>query len=91
MRMHELIKDAVDELREWAADNPGEEPDIASIVDGHAPVYDSDILDLARDVGLLHEPLGHDGRTVIQGLSWMICGKVEEALREDWERIEEEL
>lgn len=93
MRMHELIKDAVEELREWAADNPGEDDVdgvIYDMVDRNVPIYDDDILDLAREEGLLYEPLEYEGATVIQGLSLAICQKLELALLEDWERIEEE-
>ena len=46
-----LVKDAVEELREWALDNPGEEPHdaISEITDSSVPVYTYDILQCAVD------------------------------------------
>lgn len=51
MTLHQLVDDAIDELREWRKDNPSEEPhdQIFEITDSSVPVYTGDLLRLAAD------------------------------------------
>ncbi len=98
MRMHELIKSATTDLRDWAESNPGEEPfDIISeIADSSVPVYDSDLLELAADdPSLVHEEpeiIAYDGTpTVINILAGAVYQRIVRELHERWDEIREEI
>ena|SRR3990170_2520417 len=52
--VEDLIAGALEEYREWIADNPGADPDTRDdarhgIVDGTVPTYTYDLLSFARD------------------------------------------
>ena len=46
-----LVADAIEDLKDWVKDNPGEEPEgtIFEIIDLAVPVYDSALLQLGSD------------------------------------------
>ena len=52
MNLYQIVQDAVEELRDWHVDNPGEdEPHdtIHEIADSAVPVYTGDLLRLAAE------------------------------------------
>lgn len=90
------IDSAIDELRQWAKDNPGEDPSyggtLQELADGCVPVYTGDILQAAMDNYWLAvtEPDIECGTA-----SEMICANIYEdayeKLSEAWSEIEQEI
>ena len=96
--MRGLIRDAVEEFREWAKDNPDEtEPHdaIHEIADSTVPCYNSDLLDLAADdnnIALSEPECGpaFDGTpTPINIIAANVYDAIGEALWEEWRTIEQ--
>ena len=97
--LYEIVKDARQELREWAKDNKDEtEPHdaIHEIADSSVPVYTSDLLQLAADnleLATAKPELGpaFDGSpTPVNIVAANIFEAIEAGVWEEWQEIESE-
>ena len=102
MLLEELIKEAQDELKEWAQGEvveyevvPDEVSDtIFEITDSSTPVYYSDMMKCANDdYSLMHETpeLASGDETPMRALQLNIFDRIENELCEYWEVLKDEL
>jgi hypothetical protein len=92
------IDSAIEELRAWAKDNPGDDPEYDGILhefaDGCVPVYTSDILEAAMDnfaLATCEPESGLGGSTAIDMITANIYEDAYQQLVEAWAEIEQEI
>lgn len=96
MTLDELIRDAKEDLRDWALDNPhmvesgNDDGQIHEIADSFVPVYTHDLLSLfIDDTSLAYETpesywYGTAGNNVAGMAQVIVYDKLAEALNEEW-------
>ena len=101
MTLERLIRDAKEDLRDWALDNPhmiasgNDDGQIHEIADSFVPVHTHDLLSLfINDTSLAYEtPEGYGygtaGNNMVGMAQVIVYDKLVEALKEEWLELED--